>query len=550
MKKNIIDELFIIFDNLIKAKKWNKVDYCIERTKQAEWGDFSTNLALVYASQLKQNPLKIAEEIKTDIKSDLIEKITITKPGFINVFLASNYYNSLLESAINKGVSYAQYDAKDLIYNIEYVSANPTGSLHIGHARNAGLGSTLANVWEKFGITVDREYYINDGGAQINKLGVSVLVRYKQLFDMKDELPEDSYKGVEPTWVAKELKEKYQNQFINTKYDEFMILDEKERKIINDFSKIYLMDKIKETLNNFRAKFNIYYPESRVFEEKLVDKSLEQLKPFLYKKDGALWLKTTDFKDDKDRVLIKSDGNSTYFLPDIAYHFVKLSRKKYTKIFDILGSDHSSYAVRIKASCECLGYKDVLEVIIMQMVKLTKNNQPFKMSKRTGQSLTLNDLIESIGVDASRWYLVSQSANSHLEIDVEKVTKKDNTNPLYYVMYAHARIAQILLNAKDVNHNNKLDSSKLINPKERELLNMIIYYPHIISTISETYDVHILNTFLLKLAAAFHSYYADVKIISDDDLSITNQRLNLIKAVKAVIASGLKIFEIDAVDKI
>ncbi len=547
MKQTIIDSLYDIFDTYIIEKKLEKTKYLFEKTKNIEWGDYSTNIAMTLSKIMHKNPVDIANEISKNISSKMIKKITVTNPGFINVFLSDLYYDELLNDSINQNNNFGQFDTKGIIYNLEYVSANPTGSLHIGHARNAALGSTLSNIWEKYGIQVDKEYYINDGGAQINKLGVSVLVRYKQLFGMKDELPEDSYQGEEPNWVAKELKKKYENKFLKTEYDSLKITNLEERKIINDFSKVFLMNKIKETLDKFKVNFDIYFPESKILEDNLVDNSLKKLKSHLFEKDGATWLKTTNFGDDKDRVLIKNDKTNTYFLPDIAYHNLKLSRKKYNKIFDVLGSDHGSYVTRMKAACECLGYKDKLDVIIMQMVKLTKNGEPFKMSKRTGQSLTLNDLIESIGVDSSRWWLISQSANSHLEIDIDKVTKKDNSNAMYYVMYAHARIAQIILNFN--NEDKKIISSKLTNIKERELMNLISYFPVLISSISNTYEVHSLNSFLYKIASTFHSYYSEIKIIgTDKDLTI--QRINLIKSVKSVISSGLKLMEIEALEKI
>ncbi|MGL5591119.1 MAG: arginine--tRNA ligase [Mycoplasmoidaceae bacterium] len=547
MNKTIICEINDIFEEYLEKNNIEKVNFIVEKTKNNDWGDFSTNIALVLAKNLKKNPIELAEEISKNISSNKIKKIEVTKPGFINLFLSDEYYNHLLKEAIQKEANFGQFNKKNIYYNIEFVSANPTGSLHIGHARNAALGSTLANIWEKYGISVDREYYINDGGAQINRLGVAVLIRYKELFNIKNEMPEDSYHGEEPKWVAKELKDKYNDRFLNTEFDSVKITNIDERKIINDFSKIYLMEKIKETLSTFRVHFDFYYPESKIFDENLIEVALNKLKNYTYEKDGALWLRTTDFNDDKDRVLIKSDKEVTYFMPDICYHYEKLKRKNYDKIFDILGADHGSYIVRIAAACNCLGYKDKLNGVIMQMVKLTKDGEPFKMSKRSGQSLTLNDLIESIGVDSARWNLVSQSANSHLEIDVAKAKSTDSSNPIYYVMYANARITKVL--ASSNSNINSIDSSLLSHQKERELLNAIAYYPCLIDLIANNCEIHLLNSYLLKLAAMFHSYYSDVKIISDDK-NISKQRLNLINAIKSVIASGLKIMEIIPLDKI
>ncbi len=546
----INDELKKIIDNVLSKNftKLKDVNYLIEKTKSIKLGDYSTNIAFVGSKVLKQNPIELANKIVDKIKSPLISKVEIAGPGFINIFLSTKYYDNLLKNINSEKSNYGQFSKKNKIYNVEYVSANPTGSLHIGHARNAALGSSLANIFEKYGIQVDREYYINDGGNQINKLGLSVLIRYLNLFNKNIELPEDAYHGEEPIWVANYLKKEYKDKFVNTKYDDTKILDDKHRAIINNFSKIFLMDLIKKTLSKFNCKFDIFSPESDVYKNNIVVPTLNKLKKYLYVKDDALWLKTTLLNDDKDRVLIKSDNMLTYFTPDIAYHTIKLGRKKYDKAFVLVGADHASYQTRMKAAVTMLGYKDTLEYIIMQMVKLLKDGKEFKMSKRSGQSLTLNDLIETIGIDCSRWFLLSQSSNNHVEIDVDLVTKKDNNNSFYYVQYAHARICQILLQSKINLENQAINTSLLTSEKERELLTQLTLYPKLIENIAQNYEIHKLINYLYNLASLFHSYYSETKILGKDDISI--QRLILVSSIKNIISSGFSILEIKPLERI
>ena len=552
IEKTINEQLKKILDEIIKKDfpKLKKVDYLIEKSKTTSLGDYSTNIALVSSKVTKSNPLEFAEKFVKKIKNPLIKKVEAVKPGFINIFLSDKFYDEMLTEVTKEKENYGQFKNKKVSYHIEYVSANPTGSLHIGHARNAAFGSTLSNIWEKYGFDVDREYYINDGGNQINKLGLSVLIRYLNLFNKKVQLPKDAYHGEEPIWVAKYLKKVYGDKFINTKYNDDKILDKEDRETINTFSKTFLMDLIKVSLQNFKAKFDIYYPESNIYKLELIKPTLMKMKKDLYVSEGALWLKTTKYGDDKDRVLIKSDGTLTYFTPDIAYHDIKIHRKKYTKALDILGADHASYQDRLKASIHSLGRKDVLEVVIMQMVKLVKDGKEFKMSKRTGNALTLNDLMETIGVDCARWYLISQSINSHLEIDVDKVTSTDNNNSFYYVQYAHARITQVLLQAKVDVDKIKPNTKLLTSDKERELLSLISNYPKLIENISLNYEVHKLTAYLLSLSQVFHSYYGETKLINDKEPELMKQRLLLINSVKNIIASGLKLIAIEPKDKI
>lgn len=521
----------------------NKIN--VEKTKNIKFGDFSSNVALMLSND-KNNSKLIAKNIVDKIDKSIFEKVEVINPGFINFYLKQDVLVDVIRRILKEKDKFGTFAKKNIKYNIEFVSANPTGLLHLGHARNAAFGDTLARIWTAYGIDVTREYYINDGGNQIEKLGMSVLVRYKQLFDKNINLPEDSYHGNEVIDVAKSLQEKYGNKFVNTKYDDSKIIDVKDGEIIKDFSKKYMLCLIKETLNKINVNFDIWFPESKIYKEDLISSALKKISSSTYEKDGALWLKTTKLGDDKDRVLIKSDKTNTYFVPDIAYHNIKITQG-YDKLFNIWGADHASYAERMKIAMQLLGNDaDKLVILILQMIKLTKNGQEFKMSKRSGQSFTLQDLIDTIGVNAARWYLVSQSPNSHIEIDIAKASSNTSDNPVYYVQYAHARINQ-LLNKANYKQNDNYDLLKL--SIEKDIINMLNYFSYTIANIAKNYEPNKLTLYLFNLSKLFHSYYSSNKIIDEQNENLSCQRFYLCKAIKQVISNGLKLLAIKPIDK-
>ena len=531
----------------------DKINPNVEKNKNIKNGDFSSNVAMTLGVK-REDVIPFAKAICEQLPSKYFKKATVAGPGFINLELNEEFSHKVLVDILTEKENFCVDKKGKTNYEIEFVSANPTGLLHIGHARNAAIGDTLARIWEANGINVTREYYINDAGNQIEKLGMSVLIRYKQLFDLKDELPEDSYHGSEIIDVAKALKQEVNNRFVNITYNENGINDPdiESKNFIKDFSKNYLLNVIKDTLNKFGVHMDIWFPESFLYKEKLINKTIEALKDQIYAKDQALWLKTTKHGDDKDRVIVKSDGSYTYFLPDIAYHNLKLSRG-YDKCFNIWGSDHMSYAERIKIAMQLFGYsKDQLVVLIMQMVRLIKDGKEFKMSKRSGNSLTLSDLIETIGKDAARWYLVSQPMATHLEIDINKALSKNNDNPLYYVQYAHARINQ-LLNKREYGMKREYDIvtdfSLLTSEYEKEIINQLLIYSRTLKNIAKTYEVNKLTLYLYNLAKAFHSFYANSKIIDDTNETLSRQRYWLCVCVKQVITNGLKLMSIEPLDK-
>lgn len=544
IKQNIIQAIIALAHQGYEInvnKDYVKVN--VEKTKNSKFGDFTTNVAL---SIDNKNKMQTANGIIQYMNKSMFADIKAVEPGFINMWLSNEVKLKWLKEIKCKKAKYGNFKKKRRFwYNIEFVSANPTGLLHIGHARNGAYGDSLANIFEAYGVKTDREYYINDGGNQVEKLGLSVLIRYLQLFNKEVNLPEDAYHAEEIVEVATKLKEKYNDQFINTKFDNDKILDNNEGSIIKDFAKNYLLNIIKKDLNNLNVKMEIWSPESNIYKYKLIDAALDLLKNETFNSEGATWLKTTSHGDDKDRVLIKSDGSYTYFMPDIAYHNLKISRG-YTKIFNIWGADHKSYADRMSIALQLLGYKkEQLVVLIMQLVKLTRDGKEFKMSKRTGNSFTVQDLIELIGKDAARWYLVNQSLDSHLEIDVAKAKEKNNENGLYYVQYAYVRIKQIL--NKAVNKAcSRIDLLTL--DIEKEIMNQLLFFKPTIKNIAKNYEVQKLNLYLTNLAKLLHSYYANEKIANAESVELSKQRLFLVTLVSIVIKNGLKLLGIDTVE--
>lgn len=526
----------------------NNINVIVEQNNNIDFGDFSTKFVMSLDLS-KEKCFEYATDLATTFTNKkYFKEVTVTKPGFINFKLSDRLLHQVLFKIIKKSDKFGIAKKTKLKYNIEFVSANPTGLLHIGHARNAAIGDTLARIWEANGIRVDREYYINNAGNQMELLAVSVLIRYKQLFGEKVELPEDSYHADEIIAVANKLKEEYGDQLLHVTYDEKGISSEfaKERQAIKLFSENFLLTIIKNTLEKFGVKFDIWFPETELYKNDIIKTVLELLRDNIYLKDEAAWLRTTKYGDDKDRVLVKSDGNNTYFMPDIAYHNIKLLRG-YDKIFNIWGSDHKSYADRMSIAMQLLGYKkEQLTTLIMQMVRLTKDGKEFKMSKRTGNSLTLEDLINTIGKEPARWYLVSKPITSHLEIDITKATQTDKNNPLYYVQYAHARIQHILCRkAYKLPKNFNLLTSKV----ERQIMVALHSYVTTLKKIANSYEVNILTVYLYNLAKLFHSYYASNKIIDESNMELSQQRYWFVYCIKTVLANGLALLDIKPVNE-
>ena len=420
-----------------------EIEVSIEVPKGKENGDYSTNIAMKLARLAKKAPIIIAEEIINQFNKEnlFITKMEVAKPGFINIYLDKVFLTNMITDINEKGSDYGNLDiGEGEHYNIEYVSVNPTGSLHIGHARGASAGDSISRIMRKAGYKVTREYYVNDGGNQIHNLAISIDARYKQLFGKDVAIPKDGYHGNEITVAAKEIKKEYNDRFMHEDGYEFF----------KNYGVNSLLDILKKDLNDFRVDFDVWFSEKTLYDNHLVEKTVDLLKKnnLTYEKDGAIWLKTSEYNDEKDRVIIKSDGTYTYITPDIAYHVNKFERG-YTKLIDILGADHHGYIDRLKASIEMLtGEKNLLEVEILQMVRVIQDGKEVKMSKRSGKAITLRDIIDEVGVDPIRYFFAMRSLNTHMDLDLDLALKQTNENPVYYVQYAHARINSIFNNAK------------------------------------------------------------------------------------------------------
>lgn len=509
-------------------------DVIVEIPKDKRNGDYSTNIALTLTKDLGKNPMDIANMIAENISDDMIEKLEVVRPGFINIFISKKYLLNKLNEIIDKDKNYGKSDiGNNKKINLEYVSANPTGILHVGHGRGATYGDNLSRILSFIGYDVTREYYINDAGNQMNSLGISIKERYKELCGLKCELPEDGYHGKEIITIAKEIYDNYKD----SKLDEDIYFFRKEGLDI-------LLDKIKKDLDKYRVNFDVFTSEQSLYDRGLVDIVLNKLKNSgnCYINEGALWLKTSDYGDEKDRVLIKNDGNYTYLLPDIAYHINKIDRG-FEELIDVLGSDHHGYINRLKASLEILGKdKDILNIKILQMVRLIKDGEELKLSKRTGKTITLIDLIDEVGINATRYFFASKSIDTQMDFDLDLAIKQSNDNPVYYIEYANARIASILRN-----YHKKITKQEeyrtLDNDATYIILNKLYEFEDIVISAGEKKLPHLVANYVYELAALFHNYYAKEKIITEDEIS-TKERIILVKAIKIVINNALDLIGI------
>lgn len=507
-------------------------DISVELTPAKGHGDFSTNVAMKLAGVLKKSPQVIAHEVVENLNADFIDRAEVAGPGFINIFLKGNMHADIVANIIDKQEQFGK-GKQDKYINVEYVSANPTGHLHLGHARGAAAGSALVNILRFAGNNVDAEYYINDAGNQIDILGISAYVRYQQHFGKQIDLPEDSYRGQDIVETAKYLVEKFGDQYMNSTYTEVQDIFKAE-------AKRYLLEIIKKHLKMYEVEMDIYFSEQSLYDENRIKPALLKLASCTYEKDGAVWLNTTDKGDDKDRVLIKKDGKYTYFLPDIAYHDIKLARG-YDELINIWGADHIGYIKRMKVAIDYLGLpEDKVDILTVQLVKLMKDGQELKMSKRKGTSFTLEELVEEVGKDAARWFMIDRSLNSEFIFDVNEAMKKTSDNPVFTIQYAHARANQLLEKATVE------PEAKEFDAKEIELLNTLNKFPEIIELVANTHKVNLLTKYLTDLVREFNSWYSNSRAIGDTRES---SMLALTKASKIVIANGLRLLGIDAPDK-
>ncbi len=545
MNSYVVNELTtIIFDAVTLANyevEFNQIT--IEINKNNALGDYSTSIAMILAKKYKQKPLDIAEIIVKNIhqKHPLIKKINYVTPGFINIDINIEIFSLLLMTIINEKSLFGQVDRKNITYNVEFISANPTGLLHLGHARNAAIGDSLANILTHRGYDVVREYYINDAGNQVSVLAHSIFVNYQNLCGNPIKLPNESYHGSEILTAAQTFLTLNGKKFANKSFDKASSL------IFKEFGISYMLSEIKKDLKKFKVKINIWFSESTLYKENIIVNLVKQLEMQgnTYQLGGAIFLKTTLFADDKDRVIVKKDKTYTYMLPDLAYHHIKFQRSDL--LINIWGADHYGYIPRIKAGLTMLNDDaSKLDILCMQMVKVIDNGKEQKMSKRAGTSITLRQMINLIGKDALRYFLVSRSAESHLDIDLALAKQQSNENPVFYAQYVHARINQIIENYPkfEIAHSINL----LVAQKERELLITLDEYVIVLQKIEKQHQAHLLTNYIQKLAKLFHSYYNKYKVISEDKM-LTVQRLTLVLAIKQIMANALNLIGVDAPKK-
>ena len=512
----------------------------VEIPKLKDHGDFSSNIALRLAKVLKNSPINIANSLKSELENnDFIEKVEVVVPGFLNFFVKKDSLSEIINKIIDQGNDYGRNNfGKNEKVMVEYVSANPTGDLHLGHARGAAYGDSLTRVLKFSGYDCLREYYVNDAGNQIEVLGESLYQRYLEALGYEFDLEKIGYQGKDvkniASKIAKDIKEKYVHD------------DSEDRKLY--FKKVgreLELSKIKKDLDLYRVSFDHYQSELDLYKDGKVKNTLEALKNsgFTYDLDGALWLRTTDFGDDKDRVLIKSDGSYTYLLPDIAYHKDKFDRG-YDHLINLFGADHHGYIIRLKAGLKILGYNsDNLDIQIVQMVRLMENGIELKMSKRTGNAITIRELCEDVGVDVARYFFISKPIVSHLDFDLDLARKHSSENPVYYIQYAYARCASILRRVKEVK---KLETySLLTNDKEVSILKELASFEQILVDICKYKEVNILCNYAYRLASLFHSYYNECKVIDETNSELTTERLALVKAIKITLENALNLLGIE-----
>lgn len=542
VKETLIEE---IKASIIKSELVETVpEIKIETPKDPANGDYSSNIAMVLTKLARKNPREIANQIVENLDTNKanVKKVDIAGPGFINFYLDQQYLTEIIKTALTKGETFGQTEErKNESIIVEYVSANPTGDLHIGHARNAAVGDTLSNVLSAAGYDVTREYYINDAGKQIENLAHSIEARYNQALGLDAELPEDGYYGKDIIAIGKDLAEKHPE-----------IKDEAEEERIKTFRKLgldYEMEKLKQDLADFNIHFDNWFSETSLYETNKISAVLDKMTElgYTYEQDGATWLKTTEFGDDKDRVLIKQDGTYTYFLPDIAYHYDKVERG-FDKLINLFGADHHGYINRLKASLETFGVDSKrLEIQIMQMVRLLLDGVEVKMSKRTGNAITLRDIMDEVGIDAARYFLTMRSPDTHFDFDMELAKKESQDNPVYYAQYAHARISSIIRQAeeKGITIDQNVDLSLITHEKAFDLLKKIAEFEPTIVSAAESRSPHRITNYIQDLAAQFHKFYNAEKVLTDD-AEKTKAHLALIEAARITLRNALALVGVSA----
>ena len=515
----------------------------LEIPKDRSHGDISTNIAMKLCSSFKSSPIELANLIKTDIEAKLthdanlrkyLARVEVKAPGFINFFFSLEYLSETLSKIMRMKDGYGRSEAgRGLKLQVEFVSANPTGPLTVAHGRQAAIGDSLANILKFAGYDVTREYYLNDEGTQMDILGQSIMARYRGLSGLEENFPENGYKGAYVYDIAKDLKKKYGKKFLEYKEDICPF---------REFGLMWLVKDIKEDLKAFGVKFDVWYSQKKLRQSGKVKKALDLLneRGYIFEKEGATWFRSTDFGDDKDRVVTKSDNSHTYLAPDIAYHMEKY-RRGFKRIVDIWGPDHHGYIPRMKAAIQALGFdKDSLDVLIVQLATLYKNGAVLSMSTRAGEFVTLREVREEVGKDVSRFCFIMRRISSHLDFDLDAVKKESMDNPVYYIQYAHARIWSILKRGRRRLWFGKFDPKLLKEPEELGLLRGLNEFAKVVEQSAKALEPYMVLQYLQDLAGLFHSFYNKHKVLIDDR-ELAKSRLVLVDCTRIVLANGLRL---------
>lgn len=531
------------------AKKEELPAVVLEVPKDKANGDFATNMAMQLARVAKKAPRMIADDLVAnfDKSKASIAKVEIAGPGFINFYMDNSYLTELVPTVLKADKDYGRTDhGGGKKVQVEFVSANPTGTLHLGHARGAAVGDTICNILDYAGYNVSREFYINDAGNQINNLATSIEARYFQALGKDKEMPEDGYHGADIIEFGKDLAGEYGDSWLEK--------DESERvSFFREYGLTRELEKLKADLAEFRVDFDVWFSETSLYKNGKIDAALEKLKAkgVVYEEEGATWFRTTDYDDDKNRVLIKNDGSYTYLTPDIAYHNDKFERG-FEKLINIWGADHHGYIPRMKAAIQALGYdKEQLDVMIIQLVSLFQNGEKVRMSKRTGKAVTLRELMEEVGIDATRYFFAMRSNDSHLDFDMDLAVSKSNENPVFYVQYAHARVCSMLRQGEEMglSYEGDVDLSQIDSEKEFELLKKIGEFPAVINEAAEKLLTHRVTNYVFELASALHSFYNAERVLDPENKIKSQARYALMKATQVTIENALNIIGVEAPER-
>ncbi len=544
----------IIQDALEKAREAGELELSpfpeivVEKPKDETLGDFSTNVAMILARSERKNPKVIAESVTRYLKNGELSQAEIAGPGFINIKMSQEFFLERLRNAVSQGEDFGRSDlGQGTKVLIEFVSANPTGPLHVGHGRGAAVGDALARILKKAGYDLSAEYYINDVGNQMNFLGRSTWLRYRELLGEAIEFPEDHYRGEYIKDIAGEIVDQKGKEFLNKPEEECIPFFRK-------FAKDNILKGIEKDLSEFRVTFDNWFSEQSLYEDKSIEKAVDWLdgEGHIYEKDGAVWLKSSAFDDDKDRVIVKQTGERTYFCSDIAYHQNKINRG-FKKLINLMGADHHGYVPRMAAVLEAMGYdKNIFKILLVQFVSLLRAGEKVPMSTRSGEFETLADVVKEVGVDAARYYFLMRSSDTHLDFDLELAKKETPDNPVFYIQYAHARICSIFRTAEEKgvawNRSVDVDLSPLVEEEEFAIIRAILAFPEVVEKSARALEVHRISHYLLDLVSRFHGYYSRHRVISGDK-SLTLARLFLLDALKTTIRNGFELMGISSPEK-